>query len=101
MFDVRRHVKFQIIAGEPCLDFINTLDNRPVPERRQELVQSYHDLLDWATQAGTLSPVQHTALQNEAEAHPKDAETVRAQAMELRECLYRMVTAVARNRRTS
>jgi predicted RNA-binding Zn ribbon-like protein len=94
-------VKFQIIAGELCLDFINTLDNRPVPERRQELVPSYRDLLDWAMQAGALSAAQQSALQGVAETHPKDAEAARRKAAELRECLYRMLTALARNRRAS
>jgi predicted RNA-binding Zn ribbon-like protein len=94
-------VKFQIIAGELCLDFINTLDNRPVPERRQELIQSYDDLLDWATQAGALSAAQRSVLLREAASHPKDAAAVRARAVELREHLYRIMTAVARNRRAS
>jgi predicted RNA-binding Zn ribbon-like protein len=94
-------VKFQIIAGELCLDFINTLDNRPVPERRQELLQSYEDLGDWAAQAGALSAAQRVLLVHEAESHPKEAAAVRARAVELRECLYRIMTAVARNRRVS
>ena len=94
-------MKFQIIAGELCLDFINTLDNRPVPERRQELIQSYDDLLDWATEAGVLSAAQRVVLLREAESHPKEAAAVRARAIELRECLYRIMTAVARNRRVA
>jgi len=94
-------VKFQIIAGELCLDFINTLDNRPVPERRKDLLQSYEDLVDWATQAGALSPAHRAVLLREAESHPKQAAAVRAEAVELRECLYRTMTAVARNRRVS
>jgi len=94
-------VKFQIIAGALCLDFINTLDNRPVPERREDLIQSYEDLLDWATQAGDLSAAQLGVLLREAESHPRDAAAVRARAGELRECLYRIMTAVARNRRVS
>jgi len=94
-------VKFQIIAGALCLDFINTLDNRPVPARRQELLQSYNDLVEWAMQAGALSPAQRSALRRLADSHPKDAGAVRAKAVELRECLYRMVSAVARNRRAS
>lgn len=92
-------MKFQIIAGELCLDFINTLDNRPVPERRKELIQSYEDLLDWATQAGALSTAQRALLLREAESDPKEAAAVRARAVELRECLYRIMTAVARSRR--
>jgi len=94
-------VKFQIIAGELCLDFINTLDNRPVPERRKDLLQSYEDLVDWATQAGALSAAHRAVLLREAESHPKQAAAALAEAVELRECLYRTMTAVARNRRVS
>jgi predicted RNA-binding Zn ribbon-like protein len=92
-------VKFQLFAGELCLDFINTLDNRPVPERRQELVPTYLDLLDWSRQAGSVSPAHHAALRREAESHPKDAAAVRVLAIELRECLYRIMSAIARHRR--
>jgi len=92
-------VKFQIIAGELCLDFINTLDNRPVPERRLELVPNYFDLLEWALQAGGISPAQHAALRNEAESHPKEAVAARLRAVELRECLYRIMSAITRKRR--
>ena len=99
MLDESGIVKFQIIAGELCLDFINTLDGRAVPERQQELVPSYEDLLDWAMQEGGLSAARRRVLQREAEAHPKNADAVLAQAVELRECLYRMVSAVVRNRR--
>jgi predicted RNA-binding Zn ribbon-like protein len=94
-------VKFQIIAGNLCLDFINTLDNRPVPERRLELIGSYDDLVDWAVQAGALSSMQRNALLREAEEHPRDATAVHAEAVELRECLYRMLTAITKNRRVS
>ncbi len=94
-------MKFQIIAGELCLDFINTLDNRPVPERRKELVPSYQALVEWARQARGLSTARHATLEREAESHPKEAVAVHAQAVELRECLYRIVTAVGRNRKAS
>lgn len=101
MLDESGIVKFQIIAGELCLDFINTLDGRAVPEGQRELVPSYEDLLDWATQAGGLSAARRRVLQREAEAHPKNADAVLAQAVELRECLYRIFGPVARNRRAS
>ena len=94
-------MKFQIIAGEFCLDFINTLDNRPVPERRKELVQSYDDLVEWATQAGALSVAQRAMLLREAESLPKEAAAVRVQAVDLRECLYRIMSAVVKSRRPS
>jgi predicted RNA-binding Zn ribbon-like protein len=94
-------VKFQLFAGDLSLDFINTLDNRVVPDRRKELIGSYRDLVDWAAQAGAISPTQRSTLQREAEAHPKDAAEVRAQAVELRECLYRLITAILRNRKAA
>lgn len=94
-------MRFQIIAGELCLDLINTLDNRAVPERRRELLQSYEDLVDWAAQAGAVPAAQRVMLLQEAEFHPKVAAAVLGRAVELRECLYRIMTAVARNRRVS
>lgn len=94
-------MKFQIVAGELCLDFINTLDNRPVPERRLELLPAYEGLAQWALQAGAIAPPQLATLLREAESHPKEAEAVRAKAIDLRECLCRIVKDLARNRRAS
>jgi predicted RNA-binding Zn ribbon-like protein len=99
--DVRSDVEFQIIAGELCLDFVNTLDNRPVPERRKELLGTYQDLADWAVQAGALSPLQRTALLREAGIHPKAAAQALSKAIALRECFYRIVSSALRNRRAS
>jgi len=86
-------VEFQIIAGELCLDFINTLDNRPVPERRTELLPTYHDLVDWAVQARAISPLQRSALLREAGTYPKAAEQTLSKAISLRECLYRIISS--------
>src|SRR5947208_140111 len=91
-------VKFQIIAGELCLDFVNTLDNRPVPERKKELLESYSDLLDWAMEAGVLSSAQRGLLEREYTSHPAEGQKIHKKAIELRECLYRILTAAARNR---
>jgi predicted RNA-binding Zn ribbon-like protein len=97
--DERRGVKFQIIAGEICLDFINTLDNRPDPARQQELLNSYKDLADWATQAGAISATQRTSLLCLASERPQAAQTVLRNAVHLRECLYRLVTDLLEKRR--
>ena len=101
MLDERGDVEFQIIAGELCLDFVNTLDNRPVPERRKELLPTYQDLADWAVQAGALSPLQRTALLRETGIHPKAAAQALSKAIALRECLYRIISSVLRNRRAA
>jgi predicted RNA-binding Zn ribbon-like protein len=84
-------VKFQIIAGDISLDFINTLDNRPDPARRQELLNSYQDLADWAVQAGAISACQRSALLRMAEDRTREARAVLRNAVHLRECLCRLV----------
>jgi predicted RNA-binding Zn ribbon-like protein len=101
MLDERGDVEFQIIAGELCLDFVNTLDNRPLPDRRKELLPTYRDLADWAVQAGALSPLQRTSLLREAGIHPKAAEQALSKAIALRECLYRIINSILRNRRAT
>jgi predicted RNA-binding Zn ribbon-like protein len=99
MFDEGTDVEFQIIAGEACLDFINTLDNRPSPERHKELLSTYRDLADWAAQAGVIAAAQRVALVRSAEAHPNAALITLRKAIELRECLCRIVSSRLRGRR--
>src|SRR5664279_60203 len=90
---------FQIVAGALCLDFINTLDNRADPERLQELLSSYDDLIDWATQAGAIDASMRTALSHEAKANPAKARVALTAAVELREVLHRILEAELAGRR--
>ncbi|MBZ5654920.1 MAG: CGNR zinc finger domain-containing protein [Acidobacteriia bacterium] len=92
-------MKFQIIAGDICLDFINTLDNRPDPARQQELLNSYEDLADWAMQAGAISAIQRASLLRMAKDRPQAARIALRNAIHLRECLYRLVTDLLERRR--
>jgi predicted RNA-binding Zn ribbon-like protein len=96
--DERRDVKFQIIAGEPSVDFVNTLDNRPVPGRRTELLTSYQAFVDWAAQAGLIDSRQRNRLLRASEIHCKEAAVVLAQAIQLRECLYRIFGSMVAGR---
>ncbi len=98
MLDEGSDVEFQIIAGDLSLDFINTQDNRLFPERRKELLPTYQDLADWAVQAGAIGATQRAELLRAAAVHPKAAEAALQQAIELRECLYRIVGANLRKR---
>jgi len=91
-------MKFQNIAGAASLDFINTLDNRPIPERNKELLHSYQDLADWACEAALITSRQRTSLLRLAEDRPAAAQTVFRNALDLRECLYRLVSAVSEGR---
>ncbi len=91
-------MEFQIIAGELCLDFVNTLDNRPVPGRQKELLSTYQDFADWAVQADAISLSQRVALLREAAAHPQAADRALRSAVELRECLYQIINSALRHR---
>jgi predicted RNA-binding Zn ribbon-like protein len=102
LLDERTDVEFQIIAGELCLDFVNTLDNRPVPERRKELLPTYQDLVKWAAaQAGTVSAARRSGLLREAAAHPKAAQHALGKAVEFRECFFRIIESILRSRQPS
>lgn len=92
-------MKFQIVAGELSLDFVNTFDNRPVPERYKELIVDYKNLVDFAAQAGGIDPSLQSALIREAEAHPAKASAVLTRALQLRETLYRILKARLAGRR--
>jgi predicted RNA-binding Zn ribbon-like protein len=92
-------MKFQIIADELCLDFINTLDHRPLPGRPRELLGSYEDLADWAAQAGAIHANLRVALVRQAKAHPAKASVALRRAIELRETLYRLVESKLARRR--
>lgn len=96
--DEEGSVKFQIIAGEIAIDFINTLDNRAVPERQQELLLTYQHLIAWAKQAGAIRHSQYTGLHRQAEIRPDEAEAVLRGAVELRECLYHVMESVLKKR---
>ena len=54
---------FQLIAGNPALDFVNTLDWRFRQAGPEELIESYDDLLRFMEQAELLTPKQARQLQ--------------------------------------
>lgn len=54
----RNRAAFQLVAGHPILDFVNTLDWRFRPQGTEELLPTYADLLRFCGQAGLLSRVE-------------------------------------------
>jgi len=54
---------FQLVAGQPALDLVNTLDWRFRPGEPEELLKSYADLLRFAEQSGLLTVRQARRLQ--------------------------------------
>ena len=66
---------FELTAGVLCLDFVNTLDNRPSGEPK-ELLAGYGDLLRFAEDTGILAPAQADRLFAWSEADPDEAQRV-------------------------
>ena len=93
----RRPSLFELTAGVLCLDFVNTLDNRPSGEP-QELLARYGDLVRFAEDTGILTPAQADRLFAWSEADPGEAQRVLEAAVELREAMYAVFSAVMAKR---
>lgn len=81
-------------AGKLCLEFANTADwhASPVPE---EQLTRYADLVHWAQGLGLLAAAEADTLLGQAAAQPALAAEFHTWAIELREAIYRIFTAIA------
>lgn len=81
-------------AGRLCLNFANTTEwhasKQPV-----EYLNSYADLVRWAEQAKLLTGRRVEQLSQEELRRPEEASQVLEKAIELREAIYRIFSAVA------
>lgn len=93
-----RPPRFELTAGVLCLDFVNTLDDRP-SDQPKELLAEYADLARFAEDAEVLTPSQANHLAQQAAACPDDAQQTLRSAIELREALYGIFWAVANRRK--
>ena len=85
---------FELSGGALCLDFVNTVDNRPVEPT--ELLDSYDDLVAWAEQTGVLEPALAATLRAEAGRRPDAAAAALDGARALREAVHAVLTAASR-----
>jgi len=86
---------FEFSGGELCLDFVNTLGDRPLC--RSEGLQAPGDLLRWAGEAGLVPPAERVGA-GAALSGPA-GRRVLARAIELRERLYRVFAGISEDRR--
>ena len=86
---------FEFDAGRLCLDFVNTLGDRPIAQPHQEDLHSYADLVAWSESAGILSGEEAAEYVRAAAWRPSDADAAFARAIALREVMYRVFSAVA------
>jgi predicted RNA-binding Zn ribbon-like protein len=85
--------EFEFSGGALCLDFANTVDDRP--RCAHDLLSDYGDLLEWADQAGILGEDDRTALARRAAGSEDAARRTFHHAIELREAVYRTFSALA------
>lgn len=85
---------YRLIAGHPVLDFVNTVGGGRGFDPKEHL-QSYAHLVAWSALVGFLERSQAVALAGLAQCGPEAAHQVLLRARELREALYRILTANA------
>jgi predicted RNA-binding Zn ribbon-like protein len=89
----RRAPRFELSGGLVCLDFVNTLDDRPSGEPK-ELLASYIDLARFGEDTGILDPHQVDRLFGLSQAEPAAAKHALAAAIQLREVIYEVFWAI-------
>ncbi len=93
--------RFDLIAGNVCLDFVNTLDDRHVKDpaiKPKELLKTYVDLLHFGEDTGLLDSVQTDRLRRRMELDPRGAQEVLEWARELREAIHDVFWALMNKR---
>ena len=78
-----------------CLDFTNTV-NWHASEHPVEELPAYANLVDWAQTVGLLSEPEAQRLKRQAARRPAEAAAVLERAHTLREAVYRLLSATAR-----
>jgi predicted RNA-binding Zn ribbon-like protein len=88
---------FELTGGALCLDFTNTVDNRPTA-RRRDLLAHYANLVAWSRQSKILSEVEARRLLEVAAARPGRGLAALRRAVRLREALYAVFAAASAHR---
>jgi predicted RNA-binding Zn ribbon-like protein len=83
----------EFVAGAWCLDFANTVEPRSTLEH--DYLPNYDRLAVWSRKAGAVTARTAGALQELATEHPREADRAHAEAMTLREAIYRIFAAIS------
>ena len=92
----RRPPRFDLIAGNVCLDFVNTLDDRHI--KPKELLETYVDLVRFGEDTGILDSRQVDRLHERGQANPERAREVLGWGRELREAIHDVFWAIMNKR---
>jgi len=83
---------FDFSGGRLCLDFVNTIGGPRT--RPTERLTSYQDLIAWGRQGGVLREADARHLTRVAAERPRPAAAALAEAIALREALYRIFSSL-------
>jgi predicted RNA-binding Zn ribbon-like protein len=83
-------------SGNLALDFANTAEFH-ASDHPDELLKTYADLVSWSEATGNLTSQAGKALLTKSRREPRIAEKVLKEALELRELIYRIFSALAGN----
>ena len=92
--DESKAATLQLVGGEWCLDFANTVGNHKSDQPSDHLAD-YADLVAWSRHAGVISSRVAEQLLDQATQRPAAAKSVLQRAVALREAIYRIFTAIA------
>jgi predicted RNA-binding Zn ribbon-like protein len=92
----RRLPRFDLIAGNVCLDFVNTLDDRHT--KPKEWLEHYDDLVRFGEDSGLLEPSQADGLLKHSSVTPDGAQQALRRARELREVIHDVFWAIINKR---
>jgi predicted RNA-binding Zn ribbon-like protein len=85
-------LRFQLVAGHPVLDLVNTLDWRFRASGSEELLNDYADLLRLSEQSGLMTP---SEVRKFATGNPVRKKRILSSTRKLRECLAAILYAIA------
>ena len=86
-----------LLGGWLCLDFANTLDGRE-SQADVEYLTGYADLIAWSLRVETLTAREADDLLAAAQRDPQAAQRAFAEALRLRDIIYAVFAAIARQR---
>jgi predicted RNA-binding Zn ribbon-like protein len=87
-------LRFDLTAGCLCLDFANTVDKR-LSSNPEDKLSGYEELVAFGKQTGVFSPSESRKLQREGRQDKNEASILFQQAVDLREMIFRILSAVA------
>ena len=90
---------FEYTGGNPALDFVNTIDSRG-SELRKDLFTDYASMVQWAEGAQLIGGKTGDRLRRLATEAPGQAQSVLRRAIQLREAIYEVFSAVLERRGT-